>query len=135
MMQQFPRYLSLFETVFIPMGIKRGVLGRNWLISIRPGKLSKTHYGQLLGDSINSEVPFAIDYYGHIKKSKGLIYMTNEKLIALKGRQLKKVQSTIVHFAAIKIEDIAAITKDPFIITKFPAFKKVLLINRGYINT
>ena len=133
MTKQFLRYLTIFETEFIPKGIKSGVLGKSWLVSVRPGKLSKTAYGQLIGDCINSEISFAIDYYGHIKKSKGLIHVINEKSLAIKGRQLKKVQSTMVHFASIKIEDIAEITKDPFIITKFSEFKKVLLMNRGYL--
>ena len=134
MTKLFLRYLSVFETEFIPKGIKSGVFGKSWLISIRPGRLSKTRYGMLLGDYINSEISFAIDYYGYIKKSNGLLNVINEKLLAIKGRQLKKVQSTMIHFAAIKIEDITEITKDPFIITKFPEFKKVLLMNRGYKN-
>lgn len=132
MVKLFYRYLTVFETEFLPKGIKTGVLGKSWLVSVRPGRLSKTRYGQLLGEHINSEISFAVDYYGHIKKSKGLIHVINGKLIAIKGRQIKKVQSTLIHFAGIKIEDITEITKDPFIITKFSEFKKVLLLNRGY---
>ncbi len=134
MTELFFKYLHIFETEFVPEGLHKGILGKSWLISIREGKLSRTTFGQLLGTTVESTVPFALDYYGHIKKSKGLILYINSKLIALKGRQLKKVESTIIHFASITIEDISEITEDPLIITKFSEFKQILLKNRGYLK-
>jgi len=130
----FFKYLHIFETKFIPEGLRKGTLGKSWLISIRDGKLSGTAFGQLLGSTVDSVSLFALDYYGHIKKSKGLILYINSKLIALKGRQLKKVEAPIVHFASITIEDISEITEDPLIITKFSEFKQILLKNRGYLK-
>jgi hypothetical protein len=129
----FPHYIYVFETKFIPEGITKGVFNKHRLVSVRNGKLSRTPFGQFLGNCVHSDLPFALDYYGHIKKSNGLLSVINFKLNAMPGRQIKKVESTIVHFASITIEDLSKVTSNSFIIAKFYEFKQTLLKKRGYL--
>jgi hypothetical protein len=122
-------YLRLFEKA-IAVEIKKGNFGKNELVSARGSKLAKTGYGRSLGNAIDSKEEFAIDYYGYIKKSRGLLDRIREERKILKASQLKSIQTKVVHFPSIKIDQIADF--GAFFISGFPGFKKHILKLRGF---
>jgi hypothetical protein len=123
----FEEYLQKLENMIID-GIATGKLGKVEMLSVRQGKLAVTAFGKKIGEVHPHEISFAIDYYGHYKKSKGFLKYHKGKYMA--PYQIRGIQTTVVHFASLRIEDIAALGT-PSLIMGFPAFKAALLQLRG----
>jgi hypothetical protein len=131
-MDWFADYLEKFERDVVIRGISRGDLGKTELVPVRIGKLAKTRFGKLVGAKSDSWQAFAIDYYGLLKPSLGFEKSVAEKAEQLGNRQLKKMEVVVVHFAAIRIEDVAKIGEDEAITAGFPRFKERILKERGF---
>jgi hypothetical protein len=113
----FAKYIKRFENEVVVTGIERRLLGKLGRVSSRRSRLAETAFAALLGDEVDSDVVFAIDYYGFFKKSRGLNSNINEGLV------------TVVHFNAIRLETIVHLAPD--IAPGFGSFKKCLLDARG----
>ena len=109
----FLSYLRDFENMVVLGGIKRKCLGSIERVPIRRGKLAHWKFGRLVGQRTNHLEPYAIDYYGHIKKSEGLFLLVEEIRKEI-GGQMKSIDVPVVHFAAVKIEKVAN-TKKPIL--------------------
>ena len=122
-------YIEDFEQM-IAKGVKDQTFNKTEIVSIRGSKLGKTKFGILLGFTIDSNTEFAIDYYGYFKRSRGF----NSKITVLKkeikAKQLKAVATIVIHFASIRIEQIAKL--DASLVGGFPAFKNFILEKRGF---
>ena len=70
--------------------------------------------------------PAAIDYYGFIKKSSGLM----AQFANSSDLQVRAVRAPIVHFASIKVEDVSDLS--PELVRDFPGFKKLLVTLREF---
>jgi hypothetical protein len=121
----FKKYLNAFESQVICQGVVYGVLGQKELVATRNGKLSRTAFGRLIGNELNFDHPLAIDYYGFLKKSIGFKEMVRES-----EAQLRMIECVVVHFAAVKIEEIVEIS--PNLVAEFPVFKQQMLKRRGF---
>lgn len=130
----FKKYLSLFEKEVIMRGVKHGKFGKSTLISVRDGKLSRGSFGKDVGRLMDTPLVIAVDYYGLVKKSKGLVARIRREAEELRGRQLKMVSAPVVHFASVHIEDVAELTVNPYLIGKFVEFKKLMIRKRGFKN-
>jgi len=125
-------YIKEFEQQVVEKGVKTGALGKIQMVPVRMGKLAGTRFGSFVGLRVKSDEVFAIDYYGHIKKSEGFLRMV-EKIALERKAAVKLHQAPIIHFASIKIEKMMEITQDPFVILGFVEFKKMLLTLRGFM--
>ncbi len=123
---EFKDYLEKFEKDIVVRGIKAALLGRYMMIPIRRGKLEKTEFGKILGPEFIYLEPAAIDYYGLIKKSSGLV----AKFANSTELQVRAVRAPIVHFASLKIENISDLA--PELVRNFPEFKKMLVVLRQF---
>lgn len=123
------KFLTEFEQL-IATGVSTGLIGKEELVSVYGTRLGKTKFGTLLGFIIDSDINFAIDYYGCIKKSNGLIRQILQDKKDFKPGQLYKVFSTVVHFPSIKIEQIAELNSD--FLSSFMQLKKTILQKRGF---
>ena len=132
--KQLKAYLKLFESEVLIPGIKIGNFSRKELIPVRRGRLSNTRYGRTVGILFESEIPFVIDYYGHLKRSSGFQSAVSQirKNGSTEGRQIKRIESLIVHFASIKLDQINRLTKNPEILINYSTFKDSLLKLRGF---
>jgi hypothetical protein len=127
----FLDYLNKFERV-IAVGVTQNIIGKDVLVNVREGKFACSKYARCLGDRVNSEVPFVIDYYGYLKRSKGFITLIRGKEEAIRNRQIKSVQVRVVYFASLKIEEIAEVTTSQYLRSGFSEFKKTILHWRGF---
>ena len=94
-------------------------------------RLHKTPFGEDIGWLIDTDLILTIDYYGHLKKSRGFYdYYACKNLI--EKQQIKLIESAVVFFASIRIEDVAAVTKEVSIVASFPFLKNEILIRRGF---
>lgn len=124
--EEFKRYLPLFEEVIVARGIAKGILGKDRLVPVRSGRLWGVKFGRSIGEKIESELSFAVDYYGYIKKSTGFFAEVAE----LQGVQVKMMGTKLVYFASIRIEDIARLSSS--LVQDFPDFKEFILSLRGF---
>lgn len=131
-MEWFAEYLEKFERDVVIRGVSNELIGKVELVPVRMGKLSKTRFGQLIGPVCDSYQRFAIDYYGFLKQSVGFQEEVASKTDKLGSRQLKKMEAVVVHFAAIRIEDVAKIGENESITAGFPRFKETVLRERGF---
>ncbi len=122
---RFKDYLTEFEEKVIVQGVEKNILGRPEMVAVRNGKLSKTPYGRLVGGVISTDVLMAIDYYGLTKKSLGFSAIVRD----IDG-QVRILESQVVHFASIRIENVAELATE--LVAEFPAFKHKLLKERGF---
>lgn len=129
----FNRYLARFEST---MGIKPVLqaLGREMPVSVREGKLYYSRFANFMGRTIESDVPFVIDYYGYFKKSSGFKKNLVEVQTDNFGQQLKMINTTVVIFNSIRIDDIRLLTYDQYLIWGFVEFKEIILNKRGLGN-
>lgn len=127
----FLNYLNKFEKV-IAAGVTQNIIGKTTLVNVREGKFACTKYARTLGERVNSEVPFVIDYYGYLKRSKGFIILIRDKEEAIRNRQIKCVHAKVVYFASLKIEEIAEVTASQYLRSGFSEFKKLILYWRGF---
>ena len=87
-----------------------------------------------MGRTIGDRTEFAIDYYGYFKKSSGLkdcIKYMQEEII---NSQIKTINTTVVIFNAIRLEDIKVLTDDQYLLWGFIEFKEIILNRRGLGN-
>jgi len=122
---RFKEYLTEFEQKVIVQGVVNTILGRPEMVAVRNGKLSKTPYGRLVGGEIPTDVLMSIDYYGLTKRSTGFGAIVRD----IDG-QVRILESQVVHFASIRIENVAELA--PELVAEFPAFKQKLLRERGF---
>jgi hypothetical protein len=124
--EEFKTYLAKFEKEIIVQGIQSGKLGKTMMVPIRRGKLDSTDFGKKLGTVFAYAEPAAIDYYGFIKKSSGLIdnFASNTEM------QIRAIKAPMVHFASIKIEYVSDLSSE--LVEGFPEFKKELVLLRGF---
>ncbi len=120
----FDAYLRAFEERVVLRGLS--VLGRTELVPMRNGRLVRTLFGRHVGVLFSYPDPVAIDYYGLYKKSSAVM----EEMKALRGRQVRMIEAVVVHFASIRIEQVALV--EPGLVAGFPAFKERLLRLRGF---
>jgi hypothetical protein len=121
----FKKYLKQFEIWIVVAGVRTGVFGQKEVIPARRGKLADTPFGRTIGLKFDSELPLAIDYYGHMKKSTGFFEM-----IAEVDTQVRMIECPVVHFASIKLDDIVELSST--LISDFPVFKREMLRLRGF---
>jgi hypothetical protein len=129
---RFTQYMAEFEATVLATAVARGQLGKRENLPVRPGKLAKTGFGALMGQSFGSPVPFAVDYYGHLKRSHALLQEIDCVREQLCGKQVKTITCLVVHFASIRIEHIARL--NPKLVGEFPQFKHEVLKSRGFKN-
>ena len=121
------KYLELFEKNIVIPGVESGVLEVNdVMVPVKDGKLDDTPFGKFLGNSFEYKSVLSIDWYGLLKKSTGF----RIKCESYTDVEVKRLRSGIVHFASIKIEDIAKINKT--MVTEFPGFKSYLVSLRAF---
>jgi len=126
----FPKYLKKFEKEVILKGVECGTLGNPILVSCRSVPFDTSRFARGMGEYLPYDVPMVIDYYGYYKKSRGF-----KKLIAeydSKEEQLKLMSVPVVHFASLKMEEIAMLTDNVYLISKFVEFKQKVLEKRGF---
>ena len=128
---KFGQYKLRFEATVIH-GATMKLLGKQKMVPVRKGKLSRTAFGKAVGDVINSHAVIVIDYYGHMKKSIGFIRNVEEQIKKHEGMQVRMVESMVVHVASIKIEQLVKLTEDPQLVAFFPLFKADILKLRGF---
>jgi len=123
MIFDFKTTLEEFEHEVVCRGISVGRFTKKCNVPTKHCKLSKTSFSTDMGKFVNTDEVLTVDYYGYLKKSKGFKEEFPEKGI---------VWSSVVHFAAIRIEDVASITTNANIIAAFPKLKNEILIRRGF---
>ena len=122
-------YLNKFEEkVIIPL-VLNGSTAKEGMITLKNGKLANTNFGKFLGGMLVCDKPLAIDYYGHIKKSTGIIDVVKK----YNGIEIKSIKVPVVYWASIKNEDILNLA--PELMDGFPLFKKHLIDLRGFKTT
>jgi len=128
----FKRYLALFEECIICQGVKRELLGKILSVNIREGKFSCSRFARIVGRVSPFSIPFVIDYYGHLKRSQGFVDVAREVVNSMRDQQIKSIDTTVVFFASLKIEEIADITGDQYLKGGFSELKKTLLQWRNF---
>jgi hypothetical protein len=126
----FQEYMTALESTVLEAVVSSGTAGKRDTLPVRPGKLSRTSFGKRVGTTFESSVSFAIDYYGMLKRSTALLQEIQWVRDQLSGRQVKTVESLVIHFASIRIEHVARF--NPHLIAGFPIFKKSILESRGF---
>jgi len=124
----FRKLIDDFEKDIIVGGIAKKVFTKRADVPTKRGKLSYQEFGKTLGNVIDTRLVLAIDYYGHIKKSLGFL----EKMKSCGNPLPAEMNSYLVHFASVKMEDVAAMTDDVRIMINFPRLKNEVLILRGF---
>ncbi len=114
-------YLKKFERKIVIPGYERGLFGKIQSVATRRGKLDKSNFSNVVRTNFKYGKPFAIDYYGLIKKSSGFLDISSLKRIPLKT----SIDAPLVHFASIKIEHISRIDREMLI--DFPRFKEAIV--------
>lgn len=126
-LQEFQEKLLEFEkTVMIPLV---GLKGKTLFVSTRAGKLYK-EYRNIFKSIVDSDEEFAIDYYGYIKKSKGLLQSIDMQSLDSPGVQIAAVKTKVIYFASLRIEDVLNVS--PEMVALFPVIKKQILKYRGF---
>lgn len=125
---QFKVYQAALERKLITGGLQ--ALAKPEMVAVRPGKMSKSKFATFIGNRIRSAYPVVIDYYGHFKKSTGFDTVLNEFRKENKGAQVRMMMALVIHFAAIKVEQLAEIA--PELVGEFPQFKAAVLKARGF---
>jgi hypothetical protein len=128
--EPFEDYMADLETGVLAAAVGSSLLGRRETLPVRPGKLARTGFGARIGMAFESHVSFAVDYYGHLKRSTSLLKEIEWLKEQLSGRQIKTIECIVVHFAAVRIEYVAKFS--PELVSGFPMFKKAVLEARGF---
>jgi len=122
-MDKFSRYLNRFEQdVAYPM-FHNGDVNTLRLVSTKPGKLSFTQYGAVIGTVLEWKIPAVIDYYGLHKKSVGC-------LSAIQAIGNVSVRMPVLSFASVHLDHIVRYC--PEIVSGFAEFKWKLIELRGF---
>lgn len=126
----FNEYRQEFETRVVVAGIIRGLLGHTKRVRVKPGKLEKKPFGTTLGIRLETTILCVIDYYGLMKKSEGFDYKVRQVYEAVPDRQVRSIDAPVVHFAGIRLEEVAKLAPD--LVADFARFKKQILDLRGF---
>lgn len=126
----FNEYRQDFETRVVVAGIIRGLLGHTKRVRVKPGKLEKKTFGLRLGTQLDTTILCVIDYYGLMKKSEGFDYKVRQVYEAVPDRQVRSIDAPVVHFAGIRLEEVAKLAPD--LVADFARFKKQILDLRGF---
>ncbi len=118
----FNMYLKKFEERVIITGILSGCFGKKETVTAKECRLSRTTFGKILGKELQTKEICALDYYGLLKKSRGLYLLISQINDSTQGQVKDVGEISIVHFASIKIEKVAQLAPD--LVSYFPAFKK-----------
>jgi len=123
--------LVWFETI-LSNAVSTGSIGMFGFVSCKDQKLAKTRYAKELGLFVPSEIIFAIDYYGYVKKTLGLSNEIAARRKEFLGKQLKAIKTVVVYFASLKIEKITEFSPD--FVRHFPELKRTILKKRGFLR-
>lgn len=115
--KKFFDYMYLLEQTMI----SKPDIWKNAEVSRKACSLSKKQFGQLIGNSIDTELNVVIDYFGLLKKSKGFL------LKAKLNRSSNVINTRILYFQSIKIENLP-----PELISYFPQFKQTIISIRKF---
>lgn len=116
---------ALEQDVIVP-AVESGRFGTKKLVPVRDGRLIHSGFGSFLIGQVDANVPLAVDYYGFLRKSAGFA----DLILSMQGVQVRMIEAMVVHFASIKIEDVAEIA--PTFVQYFPKLKNFLLEIRGF---
>lgn len=117
------RYAESFEQA-VALGVQQKLWGLEQAVSTRPGKLSTGPMGKFLGVEIDTDIAMALDYYGYVKKSRGLLTTLRSN-----GRP-RFIVTPVVFFNGIKLEVLARVS--PELVLGFVEFKSAVLDIRGF---
>jgi len=119
MNKHFFEYMMEFERQLL-----RCDLGRDRIVNTeRQKNINLMDMAYSMGWEIDSPVIGAIDYYGFIRKTTGLI----EKGHTINSRVLI---APVINFQSIKMSDLVRV--DSRLVTFFPEYKNVILTLRGF---
>ena len=130
----FKKYLSKFERVVIVGGFDQGILGVSQFVSVKNSPINSSTFARKMGKLLACDGVLALDYYGYFKKSRGFFEKMKSEKSSLEGRQLKMMQSSVIHFNSIKMEDLVRLTDDSYLLSNFAEFKTKVLEKRGFKN-
>lgn len=119
--KDFQKYMKQFENDVVAKGVISGILGKLQFVSIKKCKLATSNFAKSMGLEFDNPIPFAIDYYGLVKKSTGC-----QSAQRFEGMQ----ELTVVYFAAIKINHINFLRRE--LLIDFVDFKEEVLRLRGF---
>ncbi|MHA1886666.1 MAG: hypothetical protein ACTSX0_01450 [Promethearchaeota archaeon] len=123
-LSKFQADLKAFEKNIIIKGFEIGHFSRTMVVG-RNCHLDSKEFGRIMGKYIDTDRVLTIDYYGLLKKSRGF-------LKHIQQTNAKKIESEIISFASIKMEDIVFLSPlDVSIMIGFPRLKNDILIYRG----
>ena len=122
----FKEYLYAFEKSIMIPGVERDVFTKEGKVAVKECKLCNTPFGEFVGTVLEYNRPMAIDYYGLIKKSTGMMDIVN----GYKNIEIKSIIVPIIHFASIKHEHISSLS--PELLSMFTEFKDHLVQLRGF---
>lgn len=127
MLNLFPEYLQFFETNVIQAVIRKEI-GKAIRVPTKPNALQDTPFGFALGHEIDSDVPFLIDYYGYLKRTRAQDDAI-KRIIACDDPP-RHIIAHVVHFAGLHIDDVHRFA--PAMLAKFTDFKNHILELRGF---
>lgn len=120
----FDEYVQFFESN-IALSVSRGTIGKATRGPVRDNALLDTPFGQTMGVEIDSTVPFIIDYYGYLKRSRG-----QNKMMKDLAPDKRHVFATVVHFSSLHLDTINRVA--PAMMSKFADFKCTIIEARGF---
>ena len=123
----FQNILNRFEKEIIVKAVLSEDKAFTKICSVSTKDSKLIDFGLMIGLVIDTDLILTIDYYGYLKKAKGFIDKLNKS-----DEKLKTIDSFLVHFASIKMEDIISVTNDIDLIANFPKLKTEILIKRGF---
>ena len=126
----FDTYIKEFERRVVLAGIRAGILGGTYEVSVRRNRLERKSFGVQMGTAVETDIICVVNYYGFEKKSRGFQERVQEIRKALTDRQLKALDVPVVHFAGVRLEEVAKLAPD--LVADFARFKKQVLDLRGY---
>lgn len=124
----FRQLIDDFERDIIVGGIAKKVFTKRANVPTKRCKLSYREFGKTIGRTIDTRLVLAVDYYGYIKKSIGFL----EKVRSMGNPAPTEINCYLVHFASVKMENVAAMTSDVGVMINFPRLKNEILILRGF---
>jgi hypothetical protein len=130
----FKNYLTKFEKEVILAGVVQGIFNTSQWMSVKNNALSSSTFAKMMGRFLPYDEVFVLDYYGYSKKSAGFYNMLKEQRKHTNGQQVKMMQSVVVHFNSIKIEQMAELTSNTYLLSNFTEFKNRVLQKRGFKN-
>jgi hypothetical protein len=124
----FQNFLSIFEDMVSEM-VSSGLIGTMTELTRRAGKNSaSTEFRSLLGSDIESNIVFAVDYYGYIKRSTALTRLFETMQERTLPSQVKAMNVPMVFFNSIPVQLVASLY--PEWLSVFEEFKSFMVSQR-----